>query len=508
MASKKFYLVLGVLVFTLVYISFMIHKLMLICPSNPDYMEIPLERAENIVHCAKVRDRKLAVVVPFLITDGPKLENWMKNMDVMRPCSEMCGPPTSDLVFYLNRNMNDHPEFAKNMTRVFSQLKYTRKCFRTLRFLSANLTDWEDFRQGLNHRGPRNMFWRAFKLLGGSYDYYFQHEPDIEAIRPDWLDKLINETLPVPFWIRGTIHKKRGDRLRKSPPEYWAHRMHLNGAALYNVHDRDFYRDFIGMVAAMPDEGPFDFALENFTKDEANWEYMMDRLDKFQYSDFIQNVINDNITREQVLERFPQTYLVHGLGRKPGVCGSCVAKEAKEREERERQKAANAARASNSSKTASGPSSTQQQSSSQSSQKPSGGQQAGSGSPPSGPPGSQTPPKPPGQQPAQGSGQQSSSQAGQQQKSPGQQTPGQQNAGQQNSGQQQKPQSAGQSSSPPQSSAQSGQQSANKPSSQSSPGQSSQQQKSGQPSSPPSGQQQQGSQPQTQQSAPAGAAPY
>lgn len=343
LASKKFYLFACVLGFTMVYIFSMIQKFSFVCPA----VDIPLDQAEYMVHCSKFRKQRLALVVPFLKYDADKVAKWMGTFDTMKPCSEQCGPPTTDLIFYNNRDHNDLPEMVANITRTFQASANGQKCFKQMKFLSAKLNDYDDHREGLIHRGPRNMFFRIFNWLGGQYDYFFQNEPDIDPIRPYWLDALVNETMLPKFWIRGTVHKKRGEKLAKSPPEYWNHRMHLNGAALYNLFDEEFTKGFINRVYSIPDEGPFDFAIENYTRDAANWEYMMDHLDKFQYADFVQNVINDNITQAQILERFPATFLVHGLGRS-GKCPSCkrkdeaLAKEKwkKEQEEKKKKEAA------------------------------------------------------------------------------------------------------------------------------------------------------------------------
>lgn len=324
MGSNRFCAIFLLFTGAVLSIMFLAHNRIGVCSGLTP--AVSLQEAEYISYCAKAMDRKIAVVVPFLIFDIHKVATWISTFDSMKPCSEMCGAPNVDLVFYNNRDITQHPDIIDNITQTFEATEYGARCFRRVRFLSANLTDYEDYRSGLIHRGPRNMFWRAFSLMGGQYHYYFQNEPDIEPVRPNWVDKLINETLIPPFWIRGTVHKKRGDRLRKSPPEYWEHRMHLNGAALFNLHDERFTKDFIGRLVALPDEGPFDFAIENYTKDAANWEYMMNHLDKFQYADFIQNVINDNITKAEILEQFPDAYLVHGLGRTPGKCPSCENK--------------------------------------------------------------------------------------------------------------------------------------------------------------------------------------
>eukprot|EP01116_Phalansterium_solitarium_P009300 TRINITY_DN2338_c0_g1_i2.p1 TRINITY_DN2338_c0_g1~~TRINITY_DN2338_c0_g1_i2.p1 ORF type:complete len:422 (+),score=127.89 TRINITY_DN2338_c0_g1_i2:57-1322(+) len=323
LASAKFYLFSGLLTFTVVYIFFMIHNFSVGCPD----IYIPMDQAEYLVHCTRFRQKRLAVLVPYLEFDKDKVPKWINTFDTMKPCSEMCGPPNTDLIFYNNRDHRNIPEMVQNITTVFGATQNGRKCFKEVKFLSAYLNDYEDVREGLIHRGPRNMFFRAFDFLGGHYDYFFQNEPDIDPIRRYWVDALVNETLLPNFWIRGTVHKKRGTNLKNSPAEYWNHRTHLNGAALYNLYDEEFTKGFIGRIRAIPDDGPFDFAIENYTRDAANWEYMMDHLDKFQYGDFVQNVINDNITREQILERFPATYLVHGLGRS-GICPTCKLKAA------------------------------------------------------------------------------------------------------------------------------------------------------------------------------------
>eukprot|EP01116_Phalansterium_solitarium_P016803 TRINITY_DN3982_c0_g1_i3.p1 TRINITY_DN3982_c0_g1~~TRINITY_DN3982_c0_g1_i3.p1 ORF type:complete len:334 (+),score=19.38 TRINITY_DN3982_c0_g1_i3:276-1277(+) len=302
MRTKKFYFYACATAFTLFHIFSAIHNFILVSPA----VDISLDRAEYMVHCNKFRQARLAIVVPFHIGNSEKVAKWFGTFDTMKPCSEMCGAPVTDLVFYNSHGQslgyNDLQrilsEMVAEITNTFESTINGPKCFKRIWFLPD---DPEYDRLSMSQwiqRGP--LFWRVFDHLGGKYDYFFQSALDVLPVRANWIDALVNETLLPKFWVRGLVSKY-------SPP---GRRMHLHGAALFSLSDDEFTKGFIPRVRALKDTGPFDWSLENFVRNATNWEYVLDHLDKFQYADFVQDRSFSRRAVPKPLRGFPAAHLV------------------------------------------------------------------------------------------------------------------------------------------------------------------------------------------------------
>eukprot|EP01116_Phalansterium_solitarium_P016802 TRINITY_DN3982_c0_g1_i2.p1 TRINITY_DN3982_c0_g1~~TRINITY_DN3982_c0_g1_i2.p1 ORF type:complete len:326 (+),score=20.01 TRINITY_DN3982_c0_g1_i2:205-1182(+) len=286
LASKKFFVYACGIAFTLYYIFSAIHNIILLSPT----VDICLDRAQYVVHCNKFRQTRLAVVVPFLEGDSKQVAKWLGTFDTMKPCSEMCGAPAADLVFYHNRDFTTLPQMVAEITNAFESTINGPKCFKRMWFLSAKLNDTESF-------ADMNMLWLVFDLLAGKYDYFSKHDVDLFPIRAHWVDALVNETLLPKFWIRGTVTRRSSNR-------------HLHMHLLFSLSDDEFTKGFLSRVGAAWPGVPIIYAIGMYTRDAANWEYIMDHLDKFQYADFVQDRSFSRRAVPKPLRGFPAAHLV------------------------------------------------------------------------------------------------------------------------------------------------------------------------------------------------------
>lgn len=179
--------------------------------------------------------------------------------------------------------------------------------------------------------GPCHMFYVMFDLFWGTFDYFMIMEPDVTPVRPGWLDRIADEleiasrSTLYAFWMRGSASQCDGrygqiaSRLD----------FHMNGNALYSLRDRGFL-DFIDRVKAFYPagysgcssgcatgrvyEGGYDHCFYQFLRDPANFEYARTVLRFFQHTPTIMNLCEENYNVDDVLRRFPDTYLVHSKG--------------------------------------------------------------------------------------------------------------------------------------------------------------------------------------------------
>ena len=112
--------------------------------------------------------------------------------------------------------------------------------------LAANLTaEEEGYPQGPNH-----MF---FKLMGSNsilaaYTHVFWMEWDVTPVRPLWIDRLVSlAAADDGCWMKGSPYVGRGMDEAATDPNNEPWLGHLNGNALYKLHDPDFQR-FLQLV--------------------------------------------------------------------------------------------------------------------------------------------------------------------------------------------------------------------------------------------------------------------
>lgn len=243
----------------------------------------------------------LAVVVPFVGSQLPMLlesmQRWKSRAVPCRGCpADGCG--SVELVLLYHRVLN---------SSALAQLQAVgAPCFRDVRVLNVNLAPELDS-YGV---GTVAMFYGLFRsrALAERYRSVFLMEPDVVALRDDWLVELQRQAQRDDFWVRGGLQRAHHFLERGFGADY-----SINGNALYRLGSPCFaalLERSRRMVAAGT---PFDLALRRVLDEPARFGEQQRVLHRIQYSDFIRN-LGDGFTWtnvDELRERAPRTYLVH-----------------------------------------------------------------------------------------------------------------------------------------------------------------------------------------------------
>ena len=176
--------------------------------------------------------------------------------------------------------------------------------------------------------GTCGQFYSLFSVLRGRADYFYLMEPDALAVRAHWLDPLVEEGQHTPctsFWIRGSVshcNAQYGELQRK-------HDLHINGGALYCVDDAGL-RELLRKVQAFWPPysekdveypgcglGGFDHSIYEFLHHPSNFDYTRSVLSKYQYTELMYNLCEDEYVAADVLERAPNAHIIHSKARPP-----------------------------------------------------------------------------------------------------------------------------------------------------------------------------------------------
>jgi len=261
---------------------------------------------------------KFLVVTPFTTGD---LTTLLVNLDRRGRLGPACDAGRdednrSDLWFYYSKSSRELPgEFVRfQSSQVYHKLHTS---FSRVRIAFANLTSEEDYY-------PVGINLMFFRLVAGmthaheleGFRTMFWMEPDVKPIKPYWLDALVRESnTDDDFWIKGSVYL--GDSFDGSAGNDWTLTGHINGNALYRLHQPDFSR-FLQIVMELepPDDigKPFDVSIWKVLHDFPYFWHAYQRIAKhFVYVDFIEHwgfTITDD--HKDLSSRNPRTFFVHG----------------------------------------------------------------------------------------------------------------------------------------------------------------------------------------------------
>lgn len=258
-----------------------------------------------------VQQQLTHVVMPFPPAQvGEVIEN-LNSWITMTPCRV---PRNVTLVFYISRN---EPEGVGNyVIEHFSRLPTAVKaCYDDVRVtFEEKLRDHDSYLYG-----SRIMFEQMLAghiCYGKDPSYVMYMEPDCRPIQPFWLDAVIDQVESVPeiFWMKGSVF--RGDRrvFSRNPP-YYA-QIHINGNAIYNVGDKDFFRFYRNQVKPFVAKNDRESAYDMDIFKYLLWgqgQFAANYLHLFHFSNFIQNHWHSPYSKKKVLaESHNETFLVHG----------------------------------------------------------------------------------------------------------------------------------------------------------------------------------------------------
>jgi hypothetical protein len=267
---------------------------------------------------------KLVLVLPFTNEDVTNiLENARRWHAPGPPCSEGIHKRV-DLWLLFNKLPRDLPAemIACNQHPAFRGVQH---CFGQMKVAFANLTRIEDEYPA----GPSNMFFRMFfdanmQQRSSEYRTMFWMEGDVFPLKPYWIDKLYAESLVGDFWMKGSIYFGHAFDDSVMSPETWNWVGHINGNALYRLHEPQF-TTFLRAVSYQEPPNhfwkPFDVSIWKVLHDfPYSWHIHQRIIKYFVYNDFIQHWgFTVNAADIDRARHAPNTFLLHGKNTSAGI---------------------------------------------------------------------------------------------------------------------------------------------------------------------------------------------
>lgn len=241
------------------------------------------------------------------------------------PCALDEGKHNATLVFYFDRPLSE-PATALAVAKVRNAVQNgpasaaVSRCFLGVRYESARLSAREtrnsyamDVVRNIVQTAGSNTQWeKAFQVLGGgTYRHMLYMEPDTWPIRSGWLGKVLQESTWGPFWMRGTSMRYAPKFNIGLEPFRSHYQRHLNGNAIYKLDDRCFskYRE---LSRRQYGNGAFDVAMTHFRLGMARIMTFQEVAHRFQLTELMVDIGVTEVGEDELLRRFPGTYLVHG----------------------------------------------------------------------------------------------------------------------------------------------------------------------------------------------------
>lgn len=272
-------------------------------------------------------EKPLAVVVPLIASQTDRLHTsmgiWASPSG--RPCSNAIPQAhRPHLLFYFDRPL-DEPSVSKASQKImrFTQdnesLRHAlHSCFANVSISSAGLTAAESrnsyrfdvLRNLASTRGSNNQFWASFQVHS-QFRHMFYMEPDSWPLRPDWLSRIDQLSRDPSIWMRGTMMRYQPRMVVALEPFRSAYTRHLNGNALYDLHDPCFarYRD---LTRQSYGDAAFDVAMANFRMRRSQYRLEHALAHRFVATEVIADLGVERFTSiSELREKLPGTFIAH-----------------------------------------------------------------------------------------------------------------------------------------------------------------------------------------------------
>ena len=273
---------------------------------------------------------QVAMVVPFVPFQLPKIVHLLsKFWSQHPPCLPGTPKQSADLVFFTESKVsNDVKETIMHHFNILGQMNNATSCFHNAKepvFLSLANVDPE-----LSHlEGAASAFFSLFELLETEYRTFFLAEPDVVPVQGGFVPALVAHSQKAgceddDLWQVGSpplVADVEAGMLRERV-DY-----HMNGNALYalgckgfedykcRVQTFYFPKDECSKVAGCGSheayEGGYDHSLYRFRIHPDNYEYSRLVLNRFAYSNFVQNRGEAIYDPNEVVKDSKSTYFVH-----------------------------------------------------------------------------------------------------------------------------------------------------------------------------------------------------
>lgn len=263
---------------------------------------------------SRVEFNNLKIVMPFHINQLNKLIETLTKWKTFIPCDPRSQNSTSiELVFYTGYSSSNE----NLLKEIDNKLPQKLECFSKISVVKHK---YESQDEDKHVKGSRLMF---ELMLSQKYKefmnttFVFYMEPDVRAIKSNWLDAITRDIGNGKFWLKGSAFRGDMKKFARNDP-YLPNYMHINGNAIYKIGDydlRSFYFDTLRpyIVKKNGDSlNAYDTDFFEFLFDKANYETTRNIIHNFHFTSLIQNFWQTEYNVLQVSGKFPDTYFIHG----------------------------------------------------------------------------------------------------------------------------------------------------------------------------------------------------
>lgn len=272
-------------------------------------------------------DKPLAVVVPLIAAQTVRLRKSLETWGSAggRPCLEpLAREYRPHLRFYFDRPLDEPAVRAsvqeiQNFLQIDNSLRKTvQMCFANVSFSSARLTAAESrnsyhfdvLRNLASTRGSNNQFWAAFNVHQ-QYRHMFYMEPDSWPLRPNWLLRIEQLSRDPSVWMRGSMMQYQPRTVVAVEPFRSAYTRHLNGNAVYDLHDPCFAR-YRGLTRQAFGDAAFDVAMANLRMRRSQYRLEHALAHRFVATNVIADLgVERFASLSELRERLPGTFIAH-----------------------------------------------------------------------------------------------------------------------------------------------------------------------------------------------------
>ena len=241
------------------------------------------------------------LVIPFHVKQMNLLKQNLRSWAKYPPCGTL-NIPTSEqfnLVFYPSSLTVE-----SDLWNLLSEIDTS--CFKSTT-IKAGVDDPE------HTRGARLQFEKMLNEIKG--EYVFQMEPDCFPVRSGWLAALNLQCIypNQEFWMKGSLYRGTAIKEKNAVQSF-----HINGNAIYNLHDKDFKQFYFKSLNCFlsqrrnRDARGYDSDIYRYLFDLKYIETNSEIMHKFVVTELIQNRWRSFYSVSELTEKYPSVYLVHG----------------------------------------------------------------------------------------------------------------------------------------------------------------------------------------------------
>jgi hypothetical protein len=214
--------------------------------------------------------------------------------------------PDAAVIHALRTFMTDTPKVAAMLNNTFgSHQIYSRRLEPRFDLYYRDYLHGHFVASGMNE-----MFYPMITEIAISlnFDFVLYHEADTFPLRAGWLSKLRDSSFAADsdFWFIGSQRRYKQGFLGRIHG-------HMNGNCLVRVENM-CARNFLARVHKAYRFLPYDTSIMRYLVHQRNLREAQHLMPRMRYTEIIGSFANTEVTREYLLRRYPEMYLVHGRG--------------------------------------------------------------------------------------------------------------------------------------------------------------------------------------------------